>query len=79
MTQKPYAEIIKNQILEPLGMDRSGFEYYQREIEDMAIGHKLKGNNIVPAENRIMQNVRTERTFFWGKIILWRKISPREA
>ncbi len=56
VTQKPYAEIIKNQILEPLGMDRSGFEYYQREIEDMAIGHKIKGNNIVPAENRIMQN-----------------------
>lgn len=56
VTQKPYAEIVRSQILEPLGMDRSGFEYYQREIEDMAVGHNLKGNNIVPAKNRIMQN-----------------------
>ncbi len=56
VTQKPYGEIIKNQILDPLGMESSGFEYYQRQIADMAIGHKLQGMNIVPAKNRIMQN-----------------------
>ena len=56
VTQRPFAEIIKKQILDPLGMERSGFEYYQHQIGDMAIGHKLQGNHIVPAENRIMQN-----------------------
>ena len=64
VTQKPYAEIIEEQILEPLGMTNSGFEYYQREIPDMAAGHKLQGINIVPAKNRIMQNAHASGAIY---------------
>ncbi len=73
VTQKPYAEIIKDQILEPLGMVNSGFEYYQRQIENMAAGHKLKGNNIVPAENRIMQNAHASGAIYStvGDLFKW--------
>lgn len=73
VTHKPYSEIVKNQILEPLGMDRSGFEYYQREIGDMATGHKLKGNNIVSAKNRIMQNAHASGALYStiGDLYLW--------
>ena len=73
VTQKPYAEVIKNQILEPLGMDSSGFEYYQREIENMAIGHKLEGIDIVPSEKRIMQNAHASGAIYStvGDLYIW--------
>ncbi len=64
VTQKPYADIVKSQILDPLSMNRSGFEYYQREIADMAMGYRLKGNSIVPAENRIMQNAHASGAIY---------------
>ena len=42
VTGKSYAEVIQMQILEPLGMHRTGFQYHGRPVRNMALGHTLE-------------------------------------
>jgi CubicO group peptidase (beta-lactamase class C family) len=64
VTQKPYADVLQSQILEPLGMERTGFEYHQHALQDMALGHKLEDNKIIKAEDRVMQNAHASGAIY---------------
>jgi len=64
VTQKPYAEIVDSQILEPLGMSQTGFEYHQRKPEGMALGYRLENSRVARANDRVMQNAHASGALF---------------
>ncbi|OHB66155.1 MAG: hypothetical protein A2Y77_13520 [Planctomycetes bacterium RBG_13_62_9] len=64
VTRKPYADVIQRQILEPLGMHGTGFEYYRRPIPNMALDHTLENGSIRRAQDRVMQNAHASGALY---------------
>lgn len=64
VTKKPYAEVVQNQILGPLGMSHTGFEYYQHKPQGMALGYKIDKGAIIRANERVMQNAHASGALY---------------
>lgn len=43
-----FAEYIDAEILEPLGMQNSGFDLYPDRAPDLAVGYKYSGQGFIP-------------------------------
>lgn len=43
VTDKPYDRLLEERILEPLGLDDTGYDHYPEVIEDLAIGYQRVG------------------------------------
>jgi len=64
IAQQPYGDVIQQKILAPLGMEQSGFMYYQVAIPQMARGYRLEQDRIVPALDRVMQNAHASGALY---------------
>jgi len=40
----PYPQLIKQSILDPLGMKRTGFDYTKEIMDELAVGYDAQGN-----------------------------------
>jgi len=76
-TQKPYADILQENILAPAGLAQTGFELYQQPPDNMAVGYRNVNGKILPANNRIMQNAHASGGLYstvkdlyrWNKVL----------
>ena len=76
VTKRPYAESVRQYLLEPLNMDHTGFEYNQRPVSNMAVGYRMGDDRIVPAPSRVMQNAHASGALYStaSDLYAWEKL-----
>ncbi len=76
VTGQPYAEVVRQNVLEPLNMDRTGFEYELQPVADMAAGYRMDDDRVVPAPSRVMQNAHASGALYStaSDLYAWEKV-----
>ena len=76
VTKRPYAEVVRQNISEPLNMDHTGFEYELQPVANMAAGYRMDDDRVVPAPSRVMQNAHASGALYStaSDLYAWEKL-----
>jgi CubicO group peptidase (beta-lactamase class C family) len=84
---KSYGDFIRGNIFVPLKMNNSGFEYYNKLIENFATGYKKSDITIIKADSRVMSNAHAsgglystiEDLYLWDRALYTDKLVGKET
>ena len=87
VSNMPYAEYIKQNIFEPLKMQKSGYETPEKIIINMAQGYRFKNNEIENAKFRNMSNAHAsgalyssiEDLYIWDRALYTDKLISKKS
>jgi len=87
VTGKPYAQVLRERIFDPLGMHDTGYDEPQTKVEPRAIGYRLVGGQLKEAEHINMAGPYSagalystaEDLYKWDQGLYADRILPRSA
>ncbi|MCF7886690.1 MAG: serine hydrolase [Candidatus Marinimicrobia bacterium] len=87
VTGESYEDYLVQNILKPLKMDNTGFEYKGEIIDSLAYGYELNNNKLVKADYRIMSNAHAsgalystiEDLYLWDRVLYSENLIAKSA